>query len=421
MNTRLYSATKKIVLTLSLILGGVCVNAKPLDNFEAYDAPILDFIAWFAGQSLESVIIGTGVKGNITLSINGLDSNDLIPFTRHVLRSQGFELTKRDDYYVIENNRLAVGGASFDEALDSKTHVYSLENIKSTDAIEILNTLVQQEQSASEKSTASHPLKAVALPAGNKIAATGSDRQLRTVSELVKELDVRSGQVFLEAVIVETEVGDFSEIGVNLSTALTNNGFNVISTTMTGLANLSGLGAGGQIVYANDGNLQGLISAIASTDNNKILSTPKILVLDKQAGRISVGQNVPFIVSKEVTDGGNAIQQIERHDVGVSLSVRPSIIGKGRAFLSIRQESSSVTSNTIAADLITNKREISTVAEVESGQTIVLGGLVSEEERKSESGVPILKSIPLLGRLFRYESSQTVQRELTVLIKTLIL
>ena len=146
-----------------------------------------------------------------------------------------------------------------------------------------------------------------------------------------------------------------------------------------------------------------------------------ILVTNNEQGRISVGQNVPFLVSKEVTDGGNTIQQIERRDVGVSLSVRPFVLGDGRAMLNILQESSSVTSSSIAADLITNKREISTVAEVHTGQTIVLGGLVSEEERKSQTGVPLLKSIPLIGRLFRRDTTQSVQRELTVLIKTTIL
>ena len=140
-----------------------------------------------------------------------------------------------------------------------------------------------------------------------------------------------------------------------------------------------------------------------------------------ERGHISVGQNVPFLVSNEVSENGNTIQKIQRKDVGISLSVTPHVLSSGQVILKINQESSSVTNSTQASDIITNKRSISTVAKMMDGETIALGGLVSEETRQSESGVPMLKDLPFIGRLFRSESKETVQRELTVLIKTQIL
>lgn len=228
-------------------------------------------------------------------------------------------------------------------------------------------------------------------------------------------------QVVIEAVILETDLGNSESLGVNLSSALAANGFTAITNTIDKVASITSLSEGGHLVFSQGGDIRGLVTAISKDSNAKILSTPNILVMDRERGNISVGQNVPFLVSREITDGGNTIQQIERKDVGVTLSVTPHILASGEIVLQISQESSSVTNSTQAADIITNKRSISTVAKVKDGQTIALGGLVSDETRLSHSGVPLLKDIPWLGRLFRSESSETVQRELTVMIKTVIL
>lgn len=395
-------------------------NAYTLEPFQAKDAPIIEFIGWFSEHTNTSVIVGDGVNGVVTLNINGLDSADIVPFATHVLHAHGFDLVKKDQLYVIEVKGTSAVEEPYSESVDSETEIFQLENIQNNRLVEALHTLIQVEQGNGETAK---PIgvKVYAIPATNKIAVTGSTRQLVTARKLLSELDIKQNQVIIEAVIMESEINDSSDAGVNLATALRNNGFSILSTTLGTVANAAGLGNGGQIVYANDGNFRGLISAISAQDNAKILSTPMILVTNNEQGRISVGQNVPFLLSKEVTDGGNTIQQIERKDVGVSLTVRPFVLGEGRAMLNIRQESSSVTTSSIAADLITNKREISTIAEVQTGQTIVLGGLVSEEERISQTGIPIIKNIPLLGRLFRRDTSQTIQRELTVLIKTTIL
>ncbi|MFL9777614.1 hypothetical protein BCU73_008115 [Vibrio cyclitrophicus] len=87
----------------------------------------------------------------------------------------------------------------------------------------------------------------------------------------------------------------------------------------------------------------------------------------------------------------------------------------------MNQESSSVTNSAIASDIITNKRTLQTVVKVRDRQTIALGGLISSEERKSVSGVPVLMDIPLLGALFRSEGTSQIKKELKVVIKTTIL
>ncbi|MEZ9171306.1 hypothetical protein AB4122_07570 [Vibrio cyclitrophicus] len=166
--------------------------------------------------------------------------------------------------------------------------------------------------------------------------------------------------------------------------------------------------------------LSALVKAVQSSEDTELLSRPNMLIMDREKGYITVGQNVPFLTSSEVTDGGNTIQRIERQDVGVSLEVVPHVLGDD-VVLIINQESSSVTNSAIASDIMTNKRTLQTVVKVRDRQTIALGGLISSEERKSVSGVPLLMDIPLLGGLFRSEGTSQIKKELKVVIKTTIL
>lgn len=161
-------------------------------------------------------------------------------------------------------------------------------------------------------------------------------------------------------------------------------------------------------------------NAVSTSNNTALLSRPNMLIMDREHGYITVGQNVPFLVASEVTSGGNSIQRIERRDVGVTLEVVPHIVAD-KVVLTINQESSTVTNSTIASDIITNKRTLTTTVILRNGETIVLGGLISSEKRNVESGVPVLKDIPLMGDLFRSTSTNDVKKELKMIIKTTLL
>lgn len=126
------------------------------------------------------------------------------------------------------------------------------------------------------------------------------------------------------------------------------------------------------------------------------------------------------MTSTEATEGGNIIQSIERQDVGVSLEVVPHVIND-EIVLQINQESQSVSNSSIASDIITNKRTLQTVVKVKDKQTIMLGGLISNDERTTQSGVPVLMDIPYLGALFRSDRTEKTQRELRIVIRTTIL
>lgn len=140
--------------------------------------------------------------------------------------------------------------------------------------------------------------------------------------------------------------------------------------------------------------------------------------MDNEEAYIVVGQNVPFVTGSVTTNstGINPYTTVERKDVGVTLKVIPHIGENGTVRLEIEQEVSNVqASKGQAADLITNKRAIKTAVLAEHGQTVVLGGLVSDDVEFNRQGIPGLSSIPYLGRLFRSDTRSNVKRNLLVL------
>ncbi|MBL4621380.1 MAG: hypothetical protein JKY89_03185, partial [Immundisolibacteraceae bacterium] len=177
---------------------------------------------------------------------------------------------------------------------------------------------------------------------------------------------------------------------------------------------------------ANGTSFGALLRALATDVTANILSTPSIMTLDNQEAELLVGQSVPFVTGQFTNTGASAgsvnpFQTIEREDVGVTLKVKPQINDGNTIKLELHQEVSSLVpaASTIlgASDLVTNKRSISTTVMVDSGETIVLGGLIDDQVITTEERVPFLGSLPVLGHFFRYQTSSHDKRKLMVFIK----
>jgi len=395
-----------------------------VDSFDAHDVPISEFIDWVSHQTGENIIVGRGVSGSISVHVNKLDSSGVISLFINVMKANGYvvDLDNSGFYKILvdANNSLS--------DIDIITKLYTFKNISNSKVVPVISSYLSSTKklniSSSENDNKNNKTDIVnivtLLPSSNSILVSGTVDQISVLDSLIPKIDVAAKQVVVNAVIVENDLGVNKSVGVNFSTALSKNGFTAV-TSASGIPSLTGLVSGGNVVYSKGGNIRGLINALEKNTDTKILSTPNILVMDREQGFISVGQNVPFLVSSEVTDGGSVVQQIERKDVGVSLYVTPHIIDDDHIIMNIRQTSSSVTDSTQASDIITNNRTISTVATFQDGQTIALGGLVSDEKKHVVSGIPWLKDIPFIGFLFRTTSTETIQRQLTVMIKVIVL
>lgn len=313
------------------------------------------------------------------------------------------------------------------------------------------------------RTAAANPGRAISIEAhadSNSLVITAQPDMMRSLEEVLRQLDIRRAQVLVEAIIVEVFEGDGTDFGVqwlNANGGGTNfNNGNTIpiigvaagaavasqvtpgSTTTTIVDGvpvtqtspdsnrdysvlaqvLSGLN--GAMLGFYEGDWAAILQAVRTSTNSNVLATPHITTMDNQEAFFLVGQEVPVITGSTTgSNNTNPFQQVDRQEVGIKLKVTPQINEGDAVQLTIEQEVSSIGGAT-AVDITINKREIKTTVMADDGATVVLGGLIDEDVQESESKVPLLGDIPILGHLFKSTSVTKQKRNLMVFIKATI-
>jgi general secretion pathway protein D len=277
-------------------------------------------------------------------------------------------------------------------------------------------------------------------PELNAIVVRGTPAAIAGIEPLIGQLDVRRPQVMIEAAIVEITGDDAEALGVQLGiggAALDRGSGAATSFTNLGLPlqrilGLLGAPAAAAILPSGasanirvDDDFSILVQALGQSTKANLLSTPSLTTLDNQPAEIVVGQNVPFRTGAFTTDGNitNPFTTIERQDVGITLRVVPRVHQGDVVRLEVAQEVSSLVDATIAgaADLITNRRSIQTAVLADDRQTIVLGGLISDDRGSTRSQVPVLGDVPVVGELFKSRRESRSKRTLFVFLRPTIL
>ena len=170
-----------------------------------------------------------------------------------------------------------------------------------------------------------------------------------------------------------------------------------------------------------DNDWGAILQAISTDTNSNILATPHITTLDNQEASFLVGSEVPIITGSAASSGNNnPFQTVERQEVGIKLKVTPQVNEGSAVQLIIEQEVSSVSGAT-GVDISISKREIKTTVMVDSGQTIILGGLIDEDVQESVQKVPFFGDLPFIGHLFKSTSNTVRKRNLMVFIRPTII
>jgi general secretion pathway protein D len=284
-----------------------------------------------------------------------------------------------------------------------------------------------------------------AEPQTNALVITAPPKTMRTLMQVVDQLDIRRAQVLVEALIVEVSADATADLGVNWLVDGSGDNFlvgmfnqPVGGVSLTDIAKAiddpssvtsapSGLTLGGARVQDSGTNFAAILRALRGDGNTNIVSVPSIITLDNEEAQIKVAQEVPFVTGQFTSTGAaqgqlNPFQTIQREEVGTILKITPQITADDTILVKIEQEASSLAADSRGAvDLITNKRTISTRVLVDDGGMIVLGGLISDSLQESEQRVPGIGRIPLLGELFRVRSSRKIKTNLLVFIRPRVL
>lgn len=273
----------------------------------------------------------------------------------------------------------------------------------------------------------------------NAIIVSAPPSILESLEAIIADLDIRRSQVLIEALIVEvtdsfaldTEVLWATQNISDNTPAAAISSANLASTTTTGALasntpNAAFLQGGFNWGFYRNGTLRALFRAIETDNNNNVLSRPSIITLDNEEAEVIVGSNVPFVTGSQVsaaTNVNNPFQTIQREDIGITLRITPNINKNQTITLDIEQEVESVREEVLqgASDLVTDIRSISTQVLLNNTEILVLGGLTDERVTRTQSKVPILGDIPLVGRLFRSTSDSVTKQNLMIFIQPTIL
>lgn len=345
------------------------------------------------------------------------------------------------------------------KAEEAGINVYFLEYADATELAKVLQGIIKDMQTNYKTGLRAAPrnaspeappiLSVTPDKATNSLVVVAPYTDYQDIVQVIKTLDKKRKQVFVEAMIVEASVDKLKDLGSKWRAIATHNGEpiavggvgNIGTDTLLNIINgLSGMSIGGMgnffdvpitsISASGSASTQTLtapgFAAIFSLsefkDSINVLSTPQILTSDNQEAEILVGENVPFISQRErdATTATTILNSITRTDVGIKLQITPQITEGDYVKLDIFQEISSVKS---ASDVIlttvgptTTKRSTKTSVLVKDGRTVVIGGLMQEKDEESVTKVPLLGDIPLLGWLFKFKSVSSNKTNLLVFL-----
>jgi general secretion pathway protein D len=261
-------------------------------------------------------------------------------------------------------------------------------------------------------------LRITADEVGNALLVMATRQEWSTVQAALAQLDVPALQVLIEASILEVTLTGQLNYGVQYSVNSGRFGFNQIQNTS---GTLTSSFPGLNLIYSGGANTNVIIDALEQLTTVKVLSSPDLMVLNNQKARLQVGDQVPIATQSAVstlTAGSPIVNSIEYRDTGVILQITPRVNENGLVALDISQEVSAVaqtTTSTLDSPTI-QQRQITSSVSVQDGDTVALGGLITDSRTDIKGGIPILKDIPVLGVLFGTRNLSTSRTELLVLI-----
>ncbi|WP_442871225.1 type II secretion system secretin GspD [Agarivorans sp. 3_MG-2023] len=357
--------------------------------------------------------------------------------------------------------------AKLDSELETygNTRVFYLKYAKAADLVDVLKgvseTVAAEAAGGGKKTNSSSSRGNFSIEAHedtNTLVITAQPDNMRTLEGVINQLDIRRAQVNVEAIIVEVAEGDGISLGVQWATKAGGTQFNDAGVSISeigagiydaqpteGTTIISGSGDNQNTTINPDtpGDISGLASALAkisgaafgfygadwgvlvqaaaNDSRSNLLATPSITTLDNKEAFFTVGEEVPVLTgSASSSSNDNPFTTVDRKEVGIKLKVTPQINEGNAVQLTIEQEVSKVQGQT-SVDVVFAKRQLQTTVLVDSGDTIVLGGLLDDQIEESESKVPLLGDIPVLGHLFRSTNSKKVKRNLMIFIRPTII
>jgi type IV pilus assembly protein PilQ len=272
----------------------------------------------------------------------------------------------------------------------------------------------------------------------NSLIVTDTAESVEKMEIMLRALDVPTMQILLEAKIVEVQMDSTLNVGTDFGDIYRTNywldptqlerwntfsDFEFLDTDVQpqvayGQGFAPGIVGSGKLklsVLSGDYNIQGVIEAVKKDGKGRILNNPRLLVLNGKEAYINIVEQLPY-EERTIATAGTVTITTSYKEVGIKLKVKPQINREGTIIMSVEPEQSFNTGRTLNNVPIINTSKSNTTFILENGETAVIGGLIRESDTTSESKLPLLGDIPILGYLFKRQDKEKVRRELTIFI-----
>jgi general secretion pathway protein D len=335
------------------------------------------------------------------------------------------------------------------EGFEGNTQVVYLHYLKAAKMAPILTKVAQAdatEVSGEKKETSSNSnISIQAEPTTNALIITAPPAIMHNLQAVIARLDVRPAQVLVEAAIVEIDEGTLKRLGVqwgtinhensNVSGTLNDSAVTAVETGADDSATPQAITNGTLPIGYNQGvgvikmgNFRAIVTMLQQSESTDVLSTPSLVVLDNQTAKIEVGKQLSIQTGSYAnTDASNnnsvtPFNTFDRQQIGLHLYVTPQINRGDAVQLRIDQGNATLVNPVNPGTTPeTNNSAIKTTVLVNTGDILVLGGLISNNQQEGETKIPIVGDIPGIGRLFKYKTHAYVKKNLMVFLKPIIL
>jgi len=377
---------------------------KVLKSLTLQNAEIHSVLSFLAEEGKTNIVASPSVTGTVSLSLKGVTWKQALEI---ITKTYNLALVEEPGYvrvlplqdYLNEMTITQKHQADQKTLVSLQTEIIQVKNGTAAELVKPVKT------SLSDRGIVDVDQRT------NSLIIRDIPENVARVKEMVKALDKETDQIKISAQLLEVETGTLTELGIDWTLIPSLKGNN----DMTIQQNANQLSEGDKVAnftystVQTDFDLQTTISAMVQSDKAKIIAHPEITTLDNKEAFIQMGQKVPI---KQFDASGNTV--ITFYEVGTILKVTPHITSEGRILMRLRPERSSYQFDPNGVIINTNNAETNVV--VNDGQTAVIGGLTTQEERNLRKGIPILMNIPLLGYLFSYTKKEIVSHDLVIFV-----
>lgn len=380
---------------------------KPIKNLQFQSADIRSVLTFLADYGKVNVVVSPDVTGSVTIKLSDIEWRTAMEIIGHtydlavVDEENGYIRVLPAEDYRKEVTEQEKHNKAKRELAQLQTKIIKISNSTSDDIVKAVKSLMTDRGVASSDSRS------------NSIIIQEVPSNMQNVLDYISELDKPANQIKISTRLLELYTSDIEELGIDWTAAGT-------YTTQSGLSYPQTLQIDGdrttdfagqyKVTALQHGwSVDALVDVIVKSNKGRIIAHPEITTIDNKQARIQMGQKIPV---KQFDEAGNVVIKFE--EVGTILMVTPHMTAENRILLELAPERSTYQFD--PNGVIINTSNAQTTLIVANGQTAVIGGLTTEDEVESEIGVPILKDIPIIGRLFKYTNKRVESRDLIIFV-----